>query len=251
MSAAWWIQTVQGWQVSPGSGMRYMAEIRQALRFGETLKYAKPAITVKVDWQSLQEAARYLSTKGLIGTDKERDRRISTSEVAALKTAMRERIKGEIPIADIVDFALLTALRVGEIARIRWADLDEHKKLILVRARKHPKKKLTNHGKIPLLGDALAILKRQPKTDECIFPWAPGNISRVFREAVQAAGIEDIVFHDTRHEAISRLFEEGYTIPEVALVSGHGSWKNLQRYTQLKPEGLHAGPLAHRVRKAA
>ena len=73
------------------------------------------------------------------------------------------------------------------------------------------------------------------------------SISDRFAKVRQSAGIEDLHFHDLRHEGISRLFEiekikDGYirkwTIPEVAKVSGHKTWKMLERYTQLKPKDL-------------
>jgi len=37
-------------------------------------------------------------------------------------------------------------------------------------------------------------------------------------------GVEDAVLHDLRHEAISRLFELGFEIQEVGMVSGHTNW---------------------------
>ncbi|WP_292408411.1 hypothetical protein [Mesorhizobium sp.] len=43
-----------------------------------------------------------------------------------------------------------------------------------------------------------------------------------------------------RHEGTSRLFEAGFTIEQVALVTGHKDWKMLKRYTHLKLETLHA-----------
>jgi integrase len=45
--------------------------------------------------------------------------------------------------------------------------------------------------------------------------------------------IDDLTFHDLRHGAITDLFRKGLDIPEVALVSGHRSWRKLTRYTQL------------------
>ena len=60
------------------------------------------------------------------------------------------------------------------------------------------------------------------------------------RFACKKLNIEDLHFHDLRHDGISRMFVPGgYSIPEVAAVSGHKSWKNLQRYTQIRPEELH------------
>ena len=45
-------------------------------------------------------------------------------------------------------------------------------------------------------------------------------------------------FHDLRHEAISRFFEKGLSIPEVALISGHKDVRMLFRYTHLRAEDI-------------
>jgi integrase len=42
--------------------------------------------------------------------------------------------------------------------------------------------------------------------------------------------------HDLRHEAVSRFFEYGLSVPEVALISGHRDTRMLSRYTHLRPE---------------
>ena len=52
--------------------------------------------------------------------------------------------------------------------------------------------------------------------------------------------MEDWRFHDLRHEATSRLFERGFNVMEVALVTGHQDLRMLKRYTHLKPESLVA-----------
>ena len=45
---------------------------------------------------------------------------------------------------------------------------------------------------------------------------------------------------NVRHEAISRFFERGLLLPEVALISGHRDHRMLLRYTHLRPENLVA-----------
>ena len=67
-------------------------------------------------------------------------------------------------------------------------------------------------------------------------------MSKYFKQACDALGVPDLRLHDMRHDGISRLFEQGYDIPRVALVSGHKNWNSLKRYTNLKPEDLHRGP---------
>lgn len=64
-------------------------------------------------------------------------------------------------------------------------------------------------------------------------------MSTIFPRACQALGIDDLKFHDLRHEGVLRLFEQGYTIEQVALVSGHRDWKMLARYTQIRAKDLH------------
>ena len=56
--------------------------------------------------------------------------------------------------------------------------------------------------------------------------------------AIRRAGIEGLRFHDLRHEAITRLFEKGLNIMEVASITGHKDLRMLRRYTHLKAEDL-------------
>jgi integrase len=60
-----------------------------------------------------------------------------------------------------------------------------------------------------------------------------------FHRTCKAIDIDDLCFHDLRHEGTSRLFEAGFSIQQVAMVTGHKDWRMLRRYTNLKPEDLH------------
>jgi len=50
------------------------------------------------------------------------------------------------------------------------------------------------------------------------------------------ADLCDLRFHDLRHEAISRFFEMGLSVPKVAVISGHKDARTLFRYTHLRAE---------------
>ena len=63
-------------------------------------------------------------------------------------------------------------------------------------------------------------------------------VSVAFRRAVKRSGLVNISFHTLRHEAITRFFEKGLSIPEVASISGHKSWAMLRRYTHLQSQKL-------------
>ena len=65
------------------------------------------------------------------------------------------------------------------------------------------------------------------------------NAVRLAWERLKNKGnIKDLHFHDLRHEAISRFFEKGLSIPEVALISGHKDVRMLFRYTHLKAKDV-------------
>jgi integrase len=62
----------------------------------------------------------------------------------------------------------------------------------------------------------------QTKTNEYIFPFDPKSVGTAFTRACRLLGIQDLRFHDLRHEATSRLFERGYQIHEVLLIPSFG-----------------------------
>lgn len=147
-------------------------------------------------------------------------------------------------MADIVRVAALNALRRGEICRIAWADLDIARRTLVVRDRKHPRRKRGNDEVVPLVGDSLDIVMCQPRRERepRIFPYEPGTVSYWFTQACKDLGIKDLHFHDMRHEATSALFEAGWQIPEVAAVTGHKDWRHLKRYTHPDPAEIAKKP---------
>lgn len=71
-----------------------------------------------------------------------------------------------------------------------------------------------------------------------VFNITPHAISIAFGRACKRANLTNTHFHDVRHEAVSRFFELGLSLPEVAAISGHKTWAMLKRYTHLKAEDL-------------
>lgn len=100
---------------------------------------------------------------------------------------------------------------------------------------KHPTQKIGNLRQFRILKPALEIIQRQPKVSEFIFPWDSKYVGSTFTRAIHILYIDDLHFHDTRHEATSRLFEKGYSIQDVAQFILHDSWATLQRYMHLRP----------------
>ena len=175
----------------------------------------------------------------LVAESTRRDRRPSDDELSRLREQFDPTTyRGSIPMRDVIDFAIASTRRLGEIFRLRWDDIDRQGMTVIVRNMKSPKGSKGNHVAVKLTREALAIIERQPKIDDCIFPYNPVSAQGNFTRACQRLGIEDLHFHDLRHEGVSRLFEAGYQIHEVAQFSGHMDWATLRRYTNLRPGNL-------------
>jgi integrase len=131
-------------------------------------------------------------------------------------------------------------MRIGEVCKLKWEDLNIEHKIIIVRDRKDPRKKEGNHMIAPLLGESFDIAVKQRSDNELIFPYNPRSVSAGFQRVRNDLGITDLRYHDLRREGASRLFEQGYSIEEVAQVTGHRNLIILwQVYTQLFPHKLH------------
>jgi integrase len=71
-----------------------------------------------------------------------------------------------------------------------------------------------------------------------VFDLSPNAVRLAFGRIRQRSGLLGVRFHDLRHEAISRLFERGLTMPEVASISGHRSLSQLMRYSHADTKSL-------------
>jgi len=166
----------------------------------------------------------------IIASSEERERRCSDAELEKVLSG----VQSELPVSEWCHFAVCTAMRLSEIGRLRWDDLSEDGKSIIIRERKHPRRK--KDEVVPLLPEARQIIARQPKIlsrSEFIFPHNAKSITTAFKKATERVGVEDLRFHDLRHEAISRLFELGFDSMVVATFSGHKDINMLRRYTHI------------------
>jgi integrase len=150
-------------------------------------------------------------------TDFARDRRLSDGDQKALFEALgkcRNRLLG-----GVIRFAIATGMRRGELLNARWKDL--HWDLATLHI---PLTKTGHPRTIPLTTEAKQVLVELAIVwtgSDSIFPTTARAIALVWKRLTKRAGIVDLHFHDLRHEAVSRFFEKGLSIPEVALISGH------------------------------
>lgn len=216
-----------------------------AIKLVVTHAIAVHGLTISAEPVNMARLA--LKRLGLVGKGVERDRRPTEEELQKLIGHFEGNPRQIIPMARVIRFAIATAMRQEEIFRVVWSDYSARTKMLTIRDRKDPREKIGNDQKIPLLKvsgyDPVALIEEQgpPRSnrDLRIFPFNHRSAGTAFTRACKDLGIEDLHFHDLRHEGTSRLFEAGFQIPQVALVTGHKDWKMLRRYTHLRPESLH------------
>lgn len=219
---------------TPSTVGNYMSHL------GAVFAIARPAWGIPLDQQAMKDAFAVCSRLGITGKAKKRERRPTLDELDALLTLFENnhrRRPNIVPMHRVVGFALFSTRRQEEITRLSWDGLDPTHSRVHITDMKHPGDKIGNDVWCDLPAPALAIAMAMPKKTPLVFPFHSDTISAAFTRACKVLEIEDLRFHDLRHEGVTRLFEIGETIPQVAAVSGHRSWSSLQRYTHIKQTG--------------
>lgn len=183
-----------------------------------------------------------------------RTRRLQPQEEHYLLTKTRPKV------AQLIRMALATAARLGELLSLEWSDVDIQTRVATTYG---IDKRGTKNGaalrSIPLSHDAIELLESLPRSDRRVFPtWAASDsFNGAWHTAIADARqayvkdcktngstpnpnfLKDLVFHDLRHEATSRLFEKRkLDSMEIAMITGHKSLAMLKRYTHLRAAEL-------------
>ena len=174
----------------------------------------------------------------------QRERRLSVDEEARLYEAITRGRAHKAAWASIITFALDTTARMQEILLARWSDIDEANRLWTI-PKEHTK---TGQGrKVPLTLASLECIKtmqklREAKSERIFHQWAVnGGLSKAWKRLVARAKIEDLHYHDLRHEAVSRLFERtDLKDAEIMKISGHTTHEMLKGYLGLRETSVAA-----------
>ena len=164
------------------------------------------------------------------GSSARTTRLVSDEKERLLIAALSQR---NIYIASVIEFAIETGMRRSEILKLRWCDVDLENGFASLYDTKNGEDR-----RVPLTRRCIEALQTVPQTYEQVFPISATCLLLAWNRARKKAGITDLRFHDLRHEAVSRFFEMGMSVPEVALISGHKDVRQLFRYTHLNPANV-------------
>lgn len=173
---------------------------------------------------------------------KGRDRWLRDQEETRLLSACPLWLRG------LVEFALETGLRVGEILTLTQSNVNLTQRTLCVEAA------TTKNGlarTLPLSVRAEALIREQLARRRVISPLVFGNrkggirtlgtVNRAFRRALRQAQIDDFRFHDLRHTFATRLCQAGIDLYIVQRLLGHQDPKMTQRYAHHCTESLRPG----------
>lgn len=162
-----------------------------------------------------------------------RDRRFTPREERLIFRYAYGHVNPE--LYSIIILALETAMRQGEILNLRWEHINLKTRIAHLLETKNGTKR-----DVPLsLRARDALIRLECKSKGKVFNYSSQGLKSTWRFMRIKLGIEDLHFHDMRHEAVSRLFELGtLDMMEIAAISGHKSLSMLKRYTHLKAQRL-------------
>lgn len=149
--------------------------------------------------------------------------RVSDGTIARLLAAADRQLNRHIALA--IRLAMHTGMRRGELLALDWADIDLDGQRLLIRTSKNGRPRI-----LPLSPSTVALLRGENVKEQKVIPITANCLRSGFERAKAVAAV-GLRFHDLRHEAISRFFELGLTIPEVQLISGHRTMSQLSRYS--------------------
>jgi integrase len=207
----------------PATCNRYVAALSSVIQYG-----------VEIGW------CEHNPCRGLrrLKEDNARVRRLNPEE----RVKLLEACQADTDLLHIVQLALLTGARRGELQNMRWKDVDLNEALLVF-----PHTKNGDVRVIPLAPEAAGILKERFRNRtigpiDWVFP-APkceghADFTHRFLRAVRHSGVEDFHFHDLRHTAASEMASAGLSDRTIGEVLGHRTVQMVRRYSHLRPTDL-------------
>lgn len=150
-------------------------------------------------------------------------------------------------------FAVLTGLRHSAMLGLTWDRIDLTRRVAWVPGSQMKAGKVLG---IPLSKAAVSILRKLQNDTPYVFQWRGERIrncnTKAFRDAITAANVAPLRWHDLRHTFASWAVQEGVTMPELMELGGWSTYSMAKRYAHLAPQHLAsaAEKVAHREHRS-
>lgn len=206
--------------VAPATALKDLSHIKAVLVHAEYV-WGEPLENVIAEFD---KALIGLRKSRIVTKSKTRDHLPTSDELQALTTHFYrnwKRKRRSVPMHLIMWFAIYSGRREDEICSLRLSDYDRHNTQWLVRDAKHPDGSEGNHKYAHLEPKAIELVNKFLDKDTrtrmlelggnelLLIPMNSATVSTYFTRACSHLGIEDLRFHDMRHEAATRYAEEG------------------------------------------
>lgn len=153
-------------------------------------------------------------------------------------------------LIDIIQVAVCTGLRRGQLVALRWSDVDLEQRFLTVRNREGFTTKSGDEHRVPLRSSALETLRRRNRerenkldgpvfTDRRRLPIKPGRITTRFKDFVRKAKLkqrEELHFHSLRHTCGAWLASAGVPLRVIQEILGHSTIDVTEIYSHLQPD---------------
>ncbi len=174
----------------------------------------------------------------------QRERFLTKNESEDLSRVLKLKSK---QVHDMALLSLHTGMRVSEIFKLTWRDIDLSQGTIHIVDTK------ITESRYAYMSDPVKEIFKKPsdnKNRNLIFPNAKGNrinaISKTFARVVESLGFNNnikddrdkIVFHSLRHTFASWQVQSGMNLYTLQKLMGHKSFQMVQRYAHLAPDNL-------------
>lgn len=212
----------------------------------EVLKTARDLWGMRVPMAEIDGAIATAKRLKIAGKSGVRTRRPTQAELDRIIAFADQQKRATIDLGAIVRVLAILPLRAGELLGIEWDDLSKERRTAVIRSRKHPDIRVRekNDQEVPLIKfrgvDTFPLIYDRPRYLPSPFPYKRASVSSAFWHVAQRCHVRDLHIHDLRAHAISSLLEAGVPIPQVALISGHRTWKIVARhYARIEPTSVH------------
>lgn len=184
----------------------------------------KSILNRAVDWGKLQQELNPAPKIKKLPENNMRLRFLSKEEIERLYA----HCDGE--LLALVQVAINTGMRRGELMALTWNDVDINSRQIYVRDSK------SGNGRvIPMNENVRSVLLSLKKLPDSPNIFA-SNHREAFEAAIKKAGLKDVTFHTLRHTAASHLAQAGVNLLSISKILGHSTTQMTARYAHLSPD---------------